>query len=109
MWKKSLAIMFQMGRIIVGKNTSWIITSGAVRPYEPWEAVTGSCHALSVAVAVVRALGDRICKCRGSSGLLIAHQVVTLKEILNSSIYPLKAAQFKRRSKMTEIFFFSPA
>lgn len=45
-----------------GKRKSRIITSGAVGPYEPWEAVTGTCHALSVAIAVVRALGDGICE-----------------------------------------------
>lgn len=45
-----------------GKRKSRIITSGAVGPYEPWEAVTGTCHTLSVAIAVVRALGDRICE-----------------------------------------------
>lgn len=45
-----------------GKRKSRIITSGAVGPYEPWEAVTGTCHTLSVAIAVVRALGDGICE-----------------------------------------------
>lgn len=40
---------------------SLIITSGTVRPYESWEAVTGSRHTLSVPVTVVCALRDRIC------------------------------------------------
>lgn len=61
---------------------SLIITSGTVRPYESWEAVTGSRHTLSVPVTVVCALRDRIC---GEGGeqvqLLITHQVVILGQI----------------------------
>lgn len=43
-------------------HTGVIITSGAVRPDESWKAVAGPSHALAVPIAVVCALGDRVCR-----------------------------------------------
>lgn len=61
---------------------SLIITSGTVRPYESWETVTGSRHTLSVPVAVVCALRDRICGYSNEQVyLLITHQIVILEQI----------------------------
>lgn len=57
-----------------------LITSGTVRPYESWEAVTGSRHTLSVSVTVVSALSNRICG-YSSEKLLITHQTVILEKL----------------------------
>lgn len=43
-----------------------VITSGAVWPYESWETVTRPRHALSVSIAVVRALCHRLCEYNSS-------------------------------------------
>lgn len=84
---------------------SLIITSGTVRPYESWKAVTGSGHTLSVPVAVVCALRDRICG-YSSEQLLITHLIVILEKIRNSSIYHLTAAPIKKYCETTKILIF---